>query len=76
MQNGPPQADQWALTLPSEAGATIPQIVAITAHTLQSETRRLERYMAFTPALSKAAMAVFENGQETEFASQLQTRQA
>ena len=64
-----------AVTMLSEAGATIPQIVAITGHTLQSATRILERYMALTPALSKAAMTAFENSTATEFANQMQTRQ-
>lgn len=63
-----------AVTKLSEAGATIPQIVSITGHTLQSATRILERYMAFTPALSKAAMTAFENAPETGFANRLQTR--
>ena len=65
-----------AVTLLSEAEVTIPQIVSITGHTLQSATRILERYMAFTPALSKAAMTAFENAPETEFPNQLQTRRA
>lgn len=39
-------------------------------------TRILERYMALTPALSKAAMTAFENSTATEFANQMQTRQA
>ncbi len=62
-----------AVTLLAESGATIPQIVAITGHTMQSATRILERYLSITPALSKAAMMHFENASATEFANQLQT---
>lgn len=39
-----------AATMVSEAGATVPQIVSITGHTLQSATRILERYMALSNA--------------------------
>ena len=62
-----------AVTLLAESGATIPQIVAITGHTLQSATRILERYLSVMPALSKAAMTAFESASATEFANQLQT---
>lgn len=62
-----------AVTLLAESGATVPQIVSITGHTLQSATRILERYLSITPALSKAAMTAFENASATEFANQLQT---
>ncbi len=58
------------------SAATRTHIVAITGQTLKSATRILERYMAFTPALSKAAMKALENAAETEFANQMQTRQA
>lgn len=62
-----------AVTLLAEAGATIPQICAITGHTLASATRILERYMAMTKALGAAAIHAFENAPETEFANRLQT---
>lgn len=62
-----------AVTLLAEAGATIPQISAITGHTLQSVTRILERYLAMTRALSEAAIVKFQNAPETNFANRLQT---
>lgn len=62
-----------AVTLLAEAGATVPQICAITGHTLASATRILERYMAMTKALATAAIHAFENAPETQFANRLQT---
>ena len=62
-----------AVTLLAEAGCEVPQIASITGHTLQSATRILEKYLAMTPALSKAAIQVFENSPATAFADQLQT---
>ena len=62
-----------AVTLLSEAGASVPQIVAITGHTMQSAHRILERYLAQTPALSAAAILHFENAPATAFANRLQT---
>jgi integrase len=65
-----------SITLLAEAGATIPQIVSITGHTLRSATRILERYMSRTSAMSRAAMDAFEHATATRFANQLQTRRA
>lgn len=62
-----------AVTLLAEAGNKVPRICAITGHTLQSATRILEKYLAMTPALSKAAIIAFENSPATEFANRLQT---
>lgn len=62
-----------AVTLLSEAGATIPQICSITGHSLQSATRILSRYLAMTEALSTAAIRLFENAPETAFANRMQT---
>lgn len=62
-----------AVTLLAEAGCEVPQIASITGHTLQSATRILEKYMAMTPALSRAAIQAFENSPATAFANQLQT---
>lgn len=62
-----------AVTLLSEAGNGVPQICAVTGHTLQSATRILEKYLAMTPALSKAAIIAFENSPATAFANRLQT---
>ncbi len=64
-----------AITLLAESGATIPQIVSITGHTMHSATRILERYLSMTKALSKAAMTAFENASATTFANQTSTSQ-
>lgn len=65
-----------AVTLLAEAGASVPQIAAITGHTLDSASRILARYMSMTPALAKAAMVLFENAEGTQFANRLQTKTA
>ena len=57
----------------AEAGATIPQICAITGHTLQSATGILQRYTSMTKILGESAIKVFENAPQTAFANQLQT---
>lgn len=62
-----------AVTLMAEAGCTVPQIVAVTGHTLQSATRILERYMARTSRMAEAAILHFENAKATQFANRLQT---
>lgn len=62
-----------AVTLLAEAGNKVPLICSITGHTLQSATRILEKYLAMTPAMSKAAILAFENSPATEFANRLQT---
>lgn len=62
-----------AVTLLAEAGATVPQIVAITGHTMESANRILEKYLARTKRLSEAAIYAFENAAGTQFANRLQT---
>ena len=62
-----------AVTLMAEAKCTIPMIVAVTGHTLQSATRILERYMARTSRMAEAAILHFENAKATQFANRLQT---
>lgn len=62
-----------AVTLLAEAGCSVPQIVAITGHTLQSAHRILERYLARTAGLAEAAILAFENSPATAFANRLQT---
>lgn len=62
-----------AVTMLSEAGATLQQICAVTGHTLQSATRILEKYLSRTAAMSKAAILAFENSPATAFANRLQT---
>lgn len=63
-----------AVTLMSEAGMTIPQIVSITGHTFQSANRILQHYASRTKALAQAAIGVWENAEATRFANSLQTR--
>ncbi|MFC3057873.1 tyrosine-type recombinase/integrase [Paenirhodobacter populi] len=62
-----------AVTLLAEAGCEIPQICAITGHTLESATRILRHYLASTEAIAKAAILRFENAPETAFANRMQT---
>ena len=57
----------------NQSGATLPQIVSITGHTILSATRILECYRAMTPALAKAAMTAFANASATVFANQSKT---
>ena len=62
-----------AVTLLAESSATIPEIASITGHTMKSVHTILEKYLARTPALSKAAIIKFENAAATKFANHLQT---
>jgi hypothetical protein len=62
-----------SVTLVSEAGCTIQEVVSITGHTMQSATRILEKYMARTSAISDTAILKFENATATDFANRLQT---
>jgi hypothetical protein len=55
------------------AGAEIPQICAITGHSLASATQILEKYMARNSALADAAIHRLETARETAFANRLQT---
>lgn len=62
-----------AVTLLFEAGATMPQVCAVTGHTLTSANRIIEKYLARTAAMSSAAILAFENSPATAFANRLQT---
>lgn len=62
-----------AVTMLAEAKCSVPQIVAITHHSLATATRILERYLSPTKHLATQAIAQFENAKATEFANQLQT---
>ena len=62
-----------AVTLLAEAGVAIAQICAVTGHTLQSAAQILERYMARTSAMSRAAIQASENSPPRSFANRLQT---
>jgi integrase len=63
-----------AITMLSEAGNTVPQIAAVTGHSLRSVTTILENYLARTRHLSDAAIENFENSKRTKFANRLQTK--
>jgi integrase len=56
------------VTMLAEAGCTLPEIVAITGHSLRSAQDILERYLARTSRLAESAIAKFENVIETDFA--------
>lgn len=49
-----------AVTMLSEAGATVQEVATITGHTLESVNRILERYLARTRSLASSAIAKLE----------------
>jgi integrase len=56
------------VTMLAEAGCTLPEIVAITGHSLRRAQDILETYLAKTSKLADSAIAKFENVLETDFA--------
>jgi integrase len=58
-----------AITMLAEAGCTVPEIAAITGHSLDSVTKILERYLPRTRALAHAAIAKLEARQKQERAA-------
>lgn len=73
----PSLADFWdldlrdtAVTWMALAGATVPEIIAVTGHTLQSATRILKHYLARHPEMADSAIGKmvewFDAGGETE----------
>lgn len=62
-----------SVTLLAAARNEVPLIASVTGHTLKSAHTILEKYLARTPALAKAAIIAFENAPETQFANRLQT---
>jgi integrase len=56
------------VTMLAEAGCTLPEIVAITGHSLRRAQDILEKYLSRTSKLAESAIAKFENVIETEFA--------
>ena len=60
-----------AVTWMALAGATIPEIIAVTGHTAESATRILKHYLARHPEMADSAigkmMAWYDGGGETEF---------
>ena len=62
-----------AITMLAEAGATVPEIAAITGHSYRSITSILEKYLPRTKHLAEMAIAKLENSGRTDFANRLQT---
>jgi integrase len=62
-----------AITMLAQASCTVPEIAAITGHSLKSVHSILEKYLARTGALASAGIEKFENATSTDFANQLQT---
>jgi integrase len=58
------------VTLLAEAGCTVPEIAAITGHSLRRAQEILDKYLARTSKLAESAIAKFENVMETDFAKQ------
>jgi hypothetical protein len=59
------------VTMPAEAGCTLPEIVSITGHTWRRAQDILDKYLARTSKLADSAIAKFENVMETESANRL-----
>ncbi|MGH6866569.1 MAG: helix-turn-helix domain-containing protein [Methyloceanibacter sp.] len=62
-----------AITLLAEAGASVPEIAAITGHSYRTINSILEKYLPRTRELALTAMAKLENSGRTDFANCLQT---
>ena len=57
----------------ADAGATVPEIAAITGHTIKSVTSIIAKYMAATAAQGEAAMRKLEHALRTNLQTKLQT---
>ena len=62
-----------AITMLAEAGASVPEIAAITGHSYRSINSILEKYLPRTRHLAETAMTKLENSGRTDFANRLQT---
>lgn len=62
-----------AVTMLAEARCTVPEIAAITGHSLKTVNTIMEKYLSRTRALAEAAIEKFENAPATNFANRLQT---
>jgi len=62
-----------AITMLAEAGATVPEIAAITGHSYRKITSILEKYLPRTKYLAESAIAKLENSGRTDFANCVQT---
>ena len=65
-----------AITMLAEAGASVPEIAAITGHSYRTINSILEKYLPRTRHLAEMAMAKLENSGRTDFANRLQTGEA
>jgi len=62
-----------AITMLAEAGATVPEIAAITGHSYRAINTILEKYLPRTKHLGEMAISKLENSGRTDFANRLQT---
>jgi integrase len=62
-----------AITMLAEAGASVPEIAAITGHSYRTINSILEKYLPRTRHLAEMAIAKLENSGRTDFANRLQT---
>ena len=62
-----------AITLLAEAGASVPEVAAITGHSYRTINSILEKYLPRTRHLAEMAMTKLENSGRTDFANRLQT---
>jgi integrase len=62
-----------AITMLAEAGASVPEIAAITGHSYRTINSILEKYLPRTRHLAETAMSKLENSGRTDFANRLQT---
>jgi integrase len=65
-----------AITMLAEAGASVPEIAAITGHSYRTVNSILEKYLPRTKHLAEMAMAKLENSGRTDFANRLQTERS
>lgn len=56
------------VTMLAQAGCTLPEIVAITGHSLRRGQDILEKYLSRTSTLAESAIAKFENAMATDSA--------
>ncbi len=62
-----------AITMLAEAGASVPEIAAITGHSYRTINSILEKYLPRTKHLAEMAIQKLENSGRTNFANRLQT---
>lgn len=63
-----------AVTMLASAGCTVPEIVSITGHTLQTATVILEKYLSRTNGLAEQAIFRFENSTGTNSVNRIVNR--